>query len=63
MGSRDDFLRGGNTLIARPFSLGKDLIGLEGLATDQIAGILNTAEAFKEIHDGTCSAPKIILIP
>ena len=21
------------------------------------------AEAFKEIHDGTCSAPKIILIP
>ena len=21
------------------------------------------AEAFKQIHDGTCSAPKIILIP
>ena len=21
------------------------------------------ADAFKEIHDGTCSAPKIILIP
>jgi len=51
MGSRDDFLRGGNTLIARPFSLGKDLIGLEGLATDQITGILNTAEAFKEISE------------
>ena len=51
MGSRDDFLRGGNTLITRPFSLGKDLIGLEGMATDQITGILNTAEAFKEISE------------
>ncbi len=35
----------------RPFSLGKDLIGLAGLDAHQITGILNTAEAFKEISE------------
>jgi aspartate carbamoyltransferase catalytic subunit len=32
-------------------SLGKDLIGLEGLEKDQILAILNTAEPFKEISE------------
>ena len=32
-------------------SLGKDLIGLESLSADQIRGILDTAEPFKEISE------------
>jgi len=32
-------------------SLGKDLVGLEGLTTGQILSILNTAEPFKEISE------------
>ena len=32
-------------------NLGKDLVGLEGLDRDQIIGILDTAEPFKEISD------------
>ncbi len=32
-------------------SLGKDLVGLEGLTSDQILTILNTAEPFKEISE------------
>jgi aspartate carbamoyltransferase catalytic subunit len=32
-------------------SLGKDLVGLEGLSADQIRGILDTAEPFKEISE------------
>jgi aspartate carbamoyltransferase catalytic subunit len=31
--------------------LGKDLVGLEGLSRDQIVGILDTAEPFKEISE------------
>ena len=38
-------------MISRPFRLGKDLIGLEELAADQITGILDTAGAFKEISE------------
>ena len=34
-----------------PSSLGKDLVGLEQLTADQILGILNTAEPFKEISE------------
>jgi aspartate carbamoyltransferase catalytic subunit len=36
---------------AAPPSLGKDLLGLEGLTREQITGILDTAEAFKEISE------------
>ena len=32
-------------------SLGKDLVGLEGLSVDQIVAILDTAEPFKEISE------------
>ena len=32
-------------------ALGKDLVGLEGLAAEQIRGILDTAEPFKEISE------------
>ena len=32
-------------------SLGKDLVGLEGLSAEQIRGILDTAEPFKEISE------------
>ena len=35
-----------------PF-LGKDLLGLEGLSREQILGILNTSEPFKEISERT----------
>ena len=38
---------------APPTSLGKDLVGLEPLAADQVAAILDTAEAFKEISERT----------
>ena len=38
---------------ARPTYLGKDLVGLEPLAGDQILAILDTAEAFKEISERT----------
>ena len=34
-----------------PSSLGKDMVGLEGLTSDQILTILNTAEPFKEISE------------
>jgi len=34
-------------------ALGKDLLGLEGLSTEQILLILNTAEPFKEISERT----------
>jgi aspartate carbamoyltransferase catalytic subunit len=37
---------------ARPeFELGKDLVGLEGLSSETITGILDTAEPFKEISE------------
>jgi aspartate carbamoyltransferase catalytic subunit len=35
----------------RGLSLGKDLVGLEGLSAEQIRGILDTAEPFKEISE------------
>jgi aspartate carbamoyltransferase catalytic subunit len=38
---------------ARPTYLGKDLVGLEPLTSDQILAILDTAEAFKEISERT----------
>ena len=36
---------------------------LQGLYEFEYRILLDGAKAFKEIHDGTCSAPKIILIP
>ena len=33
------------------------------VVTGHIANLSAGANAFKQIHDGTCSAPKIILLP
>ena len=51
MGGRAGFFEGRYFLKPNLFSLGKDLVGLEDLSTDQIVTVLDTAEAFKEISE------------
>ncbi len=51
MGGRTGVFEGGHFLKPNVFSLGKDLVGLEDLSTDQIVTVLDTAEAFKEISE------------